>query len=242
MNNIIIIELLSIERISTYQNLCDNDDIALTLYDWNIKLSESLYTPLNYFEIILRNACNKELTKEKGKLWYLNNTLMSGANPIKGGYAKTEIQRTYKKLIGYGKKYRKETKIESINQSDIISNLKFGFWTNLFVYNYFNQFWNPCLKYIFVGHKRKNVWKKLIKIRELRNRIFHHENIIKSNLNLLQAYNDILGIIKTISPTLENKLRIVSNFENIYNDYLKFKDGITKNPGAPLNQSEDSLT
>ena len=236
------IKLFSIEKINTYKKLCNNNSKkALTLYDWNVKLSESLYTPLNYFEIILRNACNEELTKEFGKLWYLNSKIMLGSNPKKGGYANEKISKSYKKLTGNGKKYKKGTNILSIKQCDIISNLELGFWINLFVYNYFNQLWNPCLKYIFTPYNRKELWKALDEIRYLRNRIFHHENIIKQEIDLEKIYNNILEIIEIISPKLKQKLASLNSFQNTYYQYLEFKNEATKNSGAPLNQPKDSL-
>jgi len=50
----IIIKFFSEEKISTYKKSNLDDKIALKLYDWNIKLSEALYTSLNYKEYINR--------------------------------------------------------------------------------------------------------------------------------------------------------------------------------------------
>jgi len=218
-----LIKFISLEKLTPYLDEDKNIKKALELYEWNVKLSEAFYAPLNYFEVSLRNACNNEMIKERGESWYLDDSLMSGSNSEKGNYAKTKIQSSYQKLVGYNKKYILDTSINEIKNGDIIANLELSFWVNLFVYNYFNNFWNPCLKYVFKGYNRKVLHSKLNYIRELRNRIFHHENILKFDLN--SNYLIILEILRAISGELENKVRQVSNFECIYNKYLEYKKG-----------------
>lgn len=227
-----IIKYISQEKFSTYIKYNNNENIALNLYDWNVRLSEALYAPLNYFEIVFRNACYDSISKEKDKYWYLDNKLMSGGNPKKGDYAKQKIQKAFNGLVGYRKKYPFGTTIKEVNSCDIISNLELGFWINLFVQNYFNSFWDTCLKYLFKDYDRRELHHKLDEIRSLRNRIFHHENILKYNLQ--NKYNIILEIIETISPKVLEKLKNVSNFEKTYMEYNEF---VLKNLGAPLNQS-----
>ena len=52
-----LIKFLSEERLDKYLKYTDNDiKLAIKLYELNIEISKSLYLPLNYFEIFLRNS------------------------------------------------------------------------------------------------------------------------------------------------------------------------------------------
>lgn len=88
------------------------------MYNWNIKLSESLYSSLCYFEIMLRNVCNRKLVKDFGIDWLHNNEILGGDNKIKGQWAIDEIGRIEKKI---------STNKDKVTNNDIISNLELGF-------------------------------------------------------------------------------------------------------------------
>ena len=147
---------------------------SLELYDLNVKVSESFYALLCYFEVFLRNFCNEKLIKEIGENWF-DNKILKGNNKNKSQKTIEEIEKTKSKII----KYKQEKKIINYipTNADIVSNLEFGFWSNLFCANYENTIWAPYLKQIFVGFTRKELFKIINNIRKLRNRIFHYEPI-----------------------------------------------------------------
>ena len=197
---------------------------SLELYDLNVKVSESFYTLLCYFEVFLRNFCNEKLIKEIGENWF-DNKFLKGNNKNKSQKTIEEIEKTKSKII----KYKQEKKIINYipTNADIVSNLEFGFWSNLFCANYENTIWAPYLKQIFVGFTRKELFKIINNIRKLRNRIFHYEPIIFDK-TLLEKYNDIVSIICFISnQEICNCIESRSNFKELYK--------ILKNSGAPLN-------
>lgn len=115
-----MIDYISENRLKPYLTKTNNNNLddALDLYDWNIKLSESLYSSLCYFEIILRNVCNRKLIKDFGIDWLYNNEILSGDNKIKGQWAIDEINKTEKKISITRSK---------ITNNDIVSNLELGF-------------------------------------------------------------------------------------------------------------------
>ena len=203
---------LSKYRLEPYLLASNNDkEKAIELYNYNISLSKSLYLLLNYFEIILRNACNNKLIEKFKNDWMFNNYILDGNNPEKGKWAIDKIKETDQKI-----KNRKND--NNISYNDIVSNLDFGFWTNLFCANYEHKIWRPCLMHIFNTYTRKDIYNKLNKIKELRNRIFHYEPIVFDK-NLKEKYNNIIEIISflTNKETMEY-LKNLDEFKKIYNN------------------------
>lgn len=212
-------KFLSKEGLDKYLQFTNNDiRKAVKLYELNIEISESLYLPLNYFEVFLRNHCNNKLVKEIDNNWFNSNILL-GNNKEKGQWAIHKIKEAKSKII----KHKKEKKILNYvpNSNDIISNLELSFWSNLFCANYEFTIWIPYLKHIFVGFQRKNLFKIIDAIRELRNRIFHYEPII-FNQNLEEQYNNIVAIIcfisnKTTCNYIESKTKFRLLLEELKN-------------------------
>ena len=98
-DNELLINLLSKNRLEKYLLFTNNDiSKSIELYNLNLKLSESLYTPLSYFEIFLRNTCNDELKKELGDYWFDNEKVMISGNKIKDSKVLDKINKAKKKL------------------------------------------------------------------------------------------------------------------------------------------------
>lgn len=132
-------QAFSKERMGSYlwHSACDgNAAHALTIYTWNIELSNALYPALQIFEITLRNALNRTLIeKHQTDNWYdLENLLFHTEKRV---------------IIAVKEKLQKENK--EISPSKIISTLTFGFWTSLFDVRYeHNQIlWPKLLKPVF---------------------------------------------------------------------------------------------
>ena len=83
--------------------------------------------------------------------------------------------------------------------------------------------WKPHLKYLFPNKERKELFKQIDSIRELRNRIFHHEPIIFDN-NLENKYKLIIELL-CIATNLQvcEYVRSQSNFEKIFQEYEKIR-------------------
>ena len=207
-------KFLTKDRLEKYSLFTNNNiNKSLRLYELNLEISESLYTLLSYFEIFLRNFCNEKLMKEINDNWF-DSKILKGNNENKSQKTIEEIEKTKSKVI----KYKEEKKIFNYipTNADIVSNLEFGFWSNLFCANYENTIWAPYLKQIFIGFKRKELFKIIDTIRKLRNRVFHYEPIIFDK-NLIDKYNDIVSMICFISNQeicdyIENK----SRFKKLY--------------------------
>ena len=173
----------------------------------NIKISENFHTPLDYFEIIFRNSINIILQKYYGKEWYFNNFLLDKQSII--------IEELINKL---------ELENKEINNANIVSNVSFGFWTSFFSGYYENK-----LKFlysnIFNGKlNRDQIFKKIIKIKNLRNRIAHRENIIK--YYFMNDFGTIMQLIsfidKDISIYINNNTNLKQIFESNKDTLMKY--------------------
>jgi hypothetical protein len=215
-----LVKYLAEKRLQTYlHNSNYNKEKAVELYEWNNKISKSLYTPLSYIEIILRNVCSKKFEKELGDQWYKNTKMLNGDNPEKGQWAKGKIEETERKILKH--KAQKGINNYKITSDDIVSNLEFGFWTNLFVSNYGDTIWRPYLQFIFKNTQRKDLLKFLDSIKDLRNRIFHFESIIFDK-ELEQKHGKIIEMIRSMTDgDVHSHVQLVDDFSSLYEECKK---------------------
>jgi len=198
---------ISEERLSAYQEkLKSTKKIELfSHYIWNMVLSESLYSGLHILEITLRNTIHSSATKHfKGDDWLLRKDIISGNYEIK------ELEKAQKK-IERGKK--------EVSPGRIIAELRFGFWTSLFNARYEQILWRHIIKRAFPYmpnriRTRKMLSKRLNEIRDLRNRVFHHEPIWYWNLR--QKHNEILDTISWAEPAMREFVMANNNFLQTY--------------------------
>ena len=196
-SNELLVNLLNKKRLDKYLSYTDNNiSKAIELYNLNLKLSESLYTPLSYFEIFLRNTCNDKLKKELGDYWSDNKKVMISGNKIKDKKVLDKINKAKNEVIQNKKRLKINNYIPT--NSDVVSNLPFGFWTYLLYKNYELKIWNPYLKSAFDNFSRKELYKTVDITRELRNRVFHYEPIIFDK-RLEEKYNNIISTIYLLS-------------------------------------------
>lgn len=159
----IVFEGISSERMSKYIDQAgSNKEKALSLYNENTRTSELFYTPLQGFEILLRNTVHKAISRKYGENWLFEERF-----PFE------HIQRKMIQNI-----IKKNSLITT--PPKLIAELSFGFWTSLFGRKY-EEVWRHILRRIFTGYNgvlvRKEIFSRLNEVRELTNRIAHHEPI-----------------------------------------------------------------
>lgn len=176
---------LSTERLARYRRWANDDEHqTLELYALNVAISEAFYTSLHLLEIGLRNAVHDGMTRQYGSAWFsnpavLNDTFLN----LKVGEAKARLP-------------------DNPTDGQVIAELMLGYWTALFGRRY-NILWGTTLKNVFdAGYplRRADVAGRLNRIRELRNRIAHHEPIIQRDLPA--AHTEIRELIGWLSPDL----------------------------------------
>jgi hypothetical protein len=172
-HNKLIETLLSETRIKPYQ-LKDGNG-WLDGYKNELNQAKELYVYLHFLEIFLRNKIDIEFSKLFGD-W-----LVAGNGDLNLDYKE---QERINEVIILLKKTKKE-----INQDNIVSNLNFGFWTNLFHKSYNYPIWQQhnVVAKVFPHLKsyERNIniiHKQMEAVRKLRNRVFHFENLQSWNL------------------------------------------------------------
>lgn len=193
--------VMSSQRINRYKLACANDTRkAMTLYRYNLNLSQELFTVISCFEIALRNAINKHYLVEFGIDWLRNSAAIGGIfdNPACHKTANI-INNSVKKL---GANYF---------HSKLLAEMDFGFWRYLFAQPQFNAAGQNLL-HIFpskprstpnVQYNQRFIFNELEKINDLRNRLAHHEPVsfqlgrpIKSTSYARQHYILILQLFQ----------------------------------------------
>lgn len=183
---------LSPERLSTYLAAAGADHAAaLRLYIWNTQISATFYGPLQALEITMRNAFHRELAAKYVPNWYDDPRL-----PLT-----SRAREDLKTAKGTLQRLRRPADPERI-----VSELPFGFWVRLLSrgppgdYNYEKALWRPALHRAFPNarKRRKDVHRPLPHLRDLRNRIAHHEPIFRYNLAVeYQLILEVIGWICT---------------------------------------------
>ena len=167
--------------------------------------------PLQVLEVALRNAVHTGLAGRFGADWHdqLDGTLAVGClGRISEAKRKVQLQRA------------------TVTPGRVIASLPFGFWVSLLGpggrradglgANYEMALWRPCLRRAFrhcESLSRKRAHAELDDLRNLRNRITHHEPIFRRDL--AADYNRIPGVVGWISPDVADWVRQHSRFEDV---------------------------
>lgn len=149
---------------------------ALNLYAWNAQVSAALLAPLHICEVVIRNAVSEALTRLYGPQWPWSAAFeQSLPNTTQGFNPRNELMRARYNQLSTGK---------------VIAELKWVFWAKLFTGRFDARLWNPHLRAVFphtdasksVQDVRRLIFNDLEQLRELRNRIAHHEPIFQRTL------------------------------------------------------------
>lgn len=174
----------------------------MALYQWNVKISASLFEQIQYLEITLRNAVCEALHQAVGEKWAWNTSFAINF-PKK-------TQKTLQKLAN-------DNRIKTLDQA--IPHLHFAFWQSIFTSRFDNKIWQMQLYTIFPNAPiqpykilRTEIHQDLDNLRELRNRIAHHEPIFQRDLQ----------------KDFETIHKIISYRSHIMSDWAKQHEQITQ--------------
>jgi hypothetical protein len=203
--------VLAVERLDAYRQMDSAaPDVTLARYLWNMALCEALYSPLQIAEIALRNALHRRLSEH------------------------FHTDRWYQRLGEFTPKQEEQvtTAIDTLtrmNKPDtpgrVVAELSFGFWTAFFNHTYARKPLGAKLvsatfafapKYERSLKRQDQLWTT---IRELRNRVFHHERILHWK-DLKAQHADMLNVIGWIGPELKEMARALDRFTTTYDDGL----------------------
>lgn len=162
-------------------------------YQFNIMLCEALYPSLNLMEVSLRNAIHDSFkVRFANDRWFEDERLIEDEESRRVSEAKAALVT--------------RAKLETTDR--IIAELSLGFWVALFKRAYDGKFWRDkdAFSSIFPRMSkperfRKVAFEKLTMVKNLRNSVFHHDNVLKDP-KLASKYEAIYRVLHWIEPEL----------------------------------------
>ena len=184
---------LSAPRLAPYSAACSGDfDRAVALYRWNASVSAALWEVVGHGEIILRNAIHDALT-ERHRL--------SGAPGTWFDDPRHELERRALDDIAAARRRVGRTTSDPL-PGKIVAELSFGFWRYLLARRYSATLW-PAVRHSFPHLPRggrNDLERAVIHLHLLRNRIAHHEPLIREDLQARLA--DLAFVLDAVSPVV----------------------------------------
>ena len=118
-------DIISQQRMRKYLQACNNESKrAMTLYRYNLKLSQEMFALISCFEVTLRNRIDKEMKVHFGNDWLRDFILPGGQfhyDPRVEGTRKI-IEKTYNELM----------RSNAYSHSKLLSEMEFGVWKYMF--------------------------------------------------------------------------------------------------------------
>jgi len=194
-------KIVSRARMSRYLSACGGDTKkAMTLYRYNLKLSQELLTVISCFEVALRNSINVSCEVRFGNDWLCDGAQLGGIfDSSNCRETKRNINEAFSKLNA------------NYTHNKLVAELGFGFWRYMFAAHQFTAT-GRMLLHIFPLRPRTTVvmqynhtifFNQLENINLLRNRVAHHEPVcfrnsstIKDTTNARQQYALILQLFQ----------------------------------------------
>ncbi len=193
---------VSRDRFAQYRRAEPGKVDAIALYLWNMSLAEALYPALHCVEVSLRNAVHRALSHQmKTSSWYNDHVLLLQRQVSQVEAAQNELDRQHKTL----------------EPSRIVAELNFGFWVNLYSRPYLRTIVLPTRHSVFPSASKRdlspgNLSAKLQQIRDIRNRVFHHESIWQWP-NLDGQHQNMIEVIGWISPVKRELVEAVNRYD-----------------------------
>lgn len=197
---------LAPDRLEAYRQDGASEDLALARYLLNLALCEALYSPLHLAEVALRNALHAALSQRyRAPRWYESNEV-----PL------TAWQQ--EALTSSRHRWREAPKPPDAVR--MVAELNFGFWTGFFNKAHARTGLGFHLAHTIFPHAPREErdlarldlrWTRL---RELRNRVFHHERIVHHS-DLAERHREMFLVIGWINPEVRDLTHALDRFTEI---------------------------
>lgn len=117
-------KIMSSRRMERYVRACGGDTRkAMTLYRYNLQISQEMFTIVSCFEVALRNAIDHKLTENLGDEW-LRDSIMAD------GVFTAPILRKTRDIISFA--HRKLQQNHSYTHPKLLAEMEFGIWKYMF--------------------------------------------------------------------------------------------------------------
>jgi hypothetical protein len=203
---------LSAPRLERYLLAAANDrERALSLYDWNARISAAVLRDVAHLEVGLRNAYDEALsaTSAADQLRWTSAS-MTAFPPVHrtkrapdGSTHQVDINRKAREILDAAIRAAGGPQAPS---GKVVANLTFGFWRYLSSKAHEKSLWVPYLHTVFPPKtSRREVDARIGRLHDLRNRAAHHEPLIDTDL--VARLDDLLWIAERLEPTLAQFIR-----------------------------------
>jgi len=182
-------------------------EAAVKLHLWNDALSMAFMPSLRIFELTLRNKIHLELCSHFGQVDWWNH--QKAKLPA---FQRNSISEAIDNIVDKG---------YPVTDGRVISELNFGFWLSFTSKRMDDprnkKYWMSCIHNVFNEPDRSHISRNKIhsdlnSVRKIRNRIAHHEPIIRLDLNYY--YNivcDLLGSMCAITNDFMKETSVLPN-------------------------------
>jgi hypothetical protein len=207
----ILNSIFSKARLSPYLKEGDSANQVLTKYHANILLSEAMLPTLHYLEVCLRYRIDQVLS-----YYYSSNWLIKALCQLK--VSEIDINKIEDIKLKVGRKGKRASL-----HDDIIAQMTFGFWSSFFCKKYDPIIWQRkgAIKTVFpnlarINRKRSYIEARLLKIKEVRNRIAHHEPVWNNRVSIHMAYTMCHELIQAMSIDALAFLKSIDRFPETF--------------------------
>ena len=192
-----LFRVLSPERMATYVTAAGHDHArAAELYLWNARIGEAFHVAIQGVEVGLRNSINSALIAEYGEQWWSAQGYLSLIEHERQADLHTVFQRI------------KNRKLLLVN-GQVVAGLSFGFWVGMLQPRYNPGLWSKHLKTAFPNlpkdRSRKSLAQAAGRIAYLRNRISHHEPLLR--LDHSHQYKQVMDMLGWLCPVKRDWIR-----------------------------------
>ena len=131
------------------------------------------------------------------------------------------------KLTDMAQKFRREQRNRTLLQDDLVSRMSFGFWCAFFHRRYDPILWqrSHAIISVFPNLPREQRTRKFIEpllrnIKELRNRIAHHEPVWNMAPSVIDVHGNCLTLIAAMSTEAMIPLRDIDRLPQVWNETI----------------------
>jgi len=201
---------LSEARLGRYLLLANgNFPLAMQLYHWNALLSQSLYLPLQMWEVALRNRMNSFLLWKYGKkTWPYHDGFLRNLSTND----KAKLDKTLQRLA------RERKAAHPLPVDLVVADLSAGFWVSLLTARYDQHLnWKYNLARIFPYENkisRSEAHAACDGLLDIRNRIAHHEPVYHRKLP--DRWSDLKRLLAALCPGASSYAVCNCTFETTY--------------------------
>jgi hypothetical protein len=202
---------LSAARFSKYLKSCNGDArLGARLYHWNTLLSQSMYLPLQTWEVSLRNKLNGFLIWKYNAKW-----------PYDDRALRTLTRDCSRRLEESKLRLDPQKRMVQVSTDAIVADLSAGFWVSLLTRSYDIPFaWRYNLPRVFPqlqkGRDRLAISEMCDRMLVLRNRVAHHEPI--HHLDLQAIKGDLDELIASMCPAASQYASSACTFARVWGE------------------------